>query len=216
MAFYFVFDRARLALNHLFCNRVYFEDQNFLHKYFFIEVDLIPILNFTLITSQRNGLIARYPSSVNVNVIQDDLPCLDWCHLAVFVLDSSFALKEHFCFRFTWLLSLFSLFFHSAHNHCRMYNFVAKTFRHILWVFISIVWNFSGKSNIKCILQLLKQSQQFFSSPQHAVAPVIVGIFSSLCWYFADICYGSRLECKFMLVERTTIERSRLSLTLFQ
>lgn len=51
MALYFVFDRAILALNHLFCNRAYFEDQNFLHKYFFIEVDLISILNFTLITS---------------------------------------------------------------------------------------------------------------------------------------------------------------------
>lgn len=51
---------------------------------------------------------------MNVNVIQDDLPCLDRCHLAVFALDSSFALEEHFYFSFTWLLSLFSLFIYSA------------------------------------------------------------------------------------------------------
>ena len=84
MALYFVFDCVWLTWNHLLHKTAHIKDQNFLHTYFFFEADLISILNLTFIKPQSSSIIARYPSSVNINIAtQGDLLCVDWCHLDV-------------------------------------------------------------------------------------------------------------------------------------
>ena len=173
-----------MTWNDLLHKTVHIKGQNFFHTYFFFEVDLISILNFSLIKPESNSVITRYPSSVNINIAtQGDLLCVDWCHLDVLLwiyllplllrkvfIFLSLGCYDYFLYIFTTVLCMILL------------QALSDIYFEFSYPMFEIYLNNRAPSD-SSDSSFASRASNLFPLPQHVIAPVVVGIFPYLHWY---------------------------------